>query len=239
MRALLTLALFAFPLSGCGVLQLLRPQEETAKSCQASAKRCVRYSGCARYNSRGREDRCVEYKTTYEVLDPGAPVPHNSTLVEKAKRAPVDRPIGERVTDGLGLGLLSAVSAVAGTFAGGLVGYAVCDDNLYCPLVGGGIGLLGGFIGGAYLFDGLSDGDGSLWAARIGTEIGVGLAFLAFATLDPSDPGAAVYLIPLLIPAGAGLGYALFDSPPALPSVAVLPDGQGGTQFSAALGGTF
>lgn len=151
-----------------------------------------------------------------------------------------DRPTSERISDGIGMGLAATGGAIVGAYGGGLVGILLCDggglDCIGTAVLGAGVGLIGGFIGGARIFDGASDGDGSLWAAAGGATIGLAGAI---ALVQVDETGTLWLTAPLLVAAGAGLGYALFDSAPAIPSFAVLPDGQGGSQLSVALSGTF
>lgn len=145
-----------------------------------------------------------------------------------------DRPVHERITDGFGVGLLATGGAFVGAFGGAVVSTLACIggdgfDCLYPAIIGAGVGIVGGVLGGAYVFDAVSDGDGSLWGAAGGVGIGILGGYL---TGDP-------LILLLSVPIGAGLGYALFDSAPAVPSVAFLPDGQGGTRLSLALSGSF
>lgn len=167
-------------------------------------------------------------------------------LAEPEFDAPtVDRPTSERVSDGFGMGLSAGGGAVIGAFAGGTIAALTCpeDDGSFgfgClgrAALGFGLGSIGGFLGGALIFDGVSDGDGSLWATAGGAVLGLaGGTWLA--TIDDLD-GIGWVTIPVLTAVGAGFGYALFDSAPAVPSVAILPDGQGGTHMAAALSGRF
>jgi hypothetical protein len=168
-------------------------------------------------------------------------------LASPASDAPAfDRSTEERVTDGIGMGLSAGAGALAGGLGGAFFAAKNCDrDN---GLIGACVGtfFLGfsaGFIGGggagALIFDTVSDGDGSLWAMAGGAGLGLIGASYALSHTAIGEPKTAMAVLVLGTAGGAGLGYALFDSPPAVPSVAVLPDGQGGTQLSAALSGTF
>lgn len=159
-----------------------------------------------------------------------------------------DRPTSERVVDGLAFGGGAAAGALAAGYAGLHVGAALCDkeaadpDDLFAclgpSLLGAGVGGLAGFIGGGLLYDGLSDGDGSLWAAAAGGGAGlaIGVGLLKFVEIDQDLLvwGAAF----ALTVGGAGAGYALYDSD-AAPAVAIMPDGAGGVRYATALSGSF
>lgn len=152
-----------------------------------------------------------------------------------------DRPTSERVTDGLGFAASSGLLMVGGGLGGLFVGAAVCEDNdvlLGClgpAILGMGIGGLMGGVGGGLIFDGLSDGDGSLWGAAGGAGLGL-LGGIGLATLvDDNHFAFAMGSIIL----GSGLGYALVDSTSVAPVVTVVPDGQGGRRSTFGLSGRF
>lgn len=162
-------------------------------------------------------------------------------LAAPASDAPAfDRSTGERIVDGLGVGLLATTGAFVGAFAGGFAGnfFSFRGKLGVIPLLlGAGGGLVGGFVGGASVYESMTDDDdGSIWAAAGGAGLGV-VGAIGFVFYGGNSNAAVIS--PLMIPVGAGLGYALFDSTPAVPSVAMLPDGQGGSRLSVALSGTF
>lgn len=123
-----------------------------------------------------------------------------------------ERPTSERIGDGFGFGLTTAGLTVAGAFVGGLSSVALSDGNSsggwLSPLVNGvAIGGLAGFVGGGLLFDGQSDGDGSLAAAAGGALVGLGIAALVEDEKTFWRSGL------LLAVVGAAAGYALVDAP--------------------------
>jgi hypothetical protein len=148
-----------------------------------------------------------------------------------------DRPVFERVTDGVGFALTSGAFMASAGLVGGLFGWLACEDDcgdsLTSDIVVGG---LVGFVGGGLIFDGLSDGDGSHWGAAGGAGLGA-LGGLGLAALIDDDRSLAMTAGGMVI--GGGLGYALVDAPSVTPTVSVVPDGKGGQRSTFGLSGRF
>lgn len=156
-----------------------------------------------------------------------------------------ERPTSERVTDGLGFVATSGLLMMGAGMAGAYLGRESCSDEdrkqfLGCAgpaILGMGIGGLTGLVGGGLLFDGLSDGDGSLWGAAGGLAVGT-LAGIGWGAVTERDGVQWLGGLTLAL-AGMGAGYALFDATSVTPTASIVPDGTGGTRSSFGLSGRF
>lgn len=147
------------------------------------------------------------------------------------------RDASERVTDGLGMALTTFVTPVAA----GLIGFSIgsasenCGDE-FCDggfSSGFGTALLAGVVGflvSPVIYDGLSDGDGSL----LGTYLGMfGGLLLLGATEGEGWP------IPFIT---AGIGYAIGDplgGGSTTPNVGTWRDRDGNQNYTLGLSGSF
>lgn len=150
------------------------------------------------------------------------------------------RPASERITDGLGAGITAALGFVPGFIGGALFGIKTGDDfdgkiegGVYWGLA---LGAVTSVLGGV-AFDAASDGDGNVWGMGVGALGGLAGGVALGTTFDDSDYRVITWLAAIGV--GAGLGYALFDSESALPTLGMVPNREGGLDATVGLTGTF
>lgn len=170
-----------------------------------------------------------------------------SLPAEARPRRGQTRDVGERVADGFGYGLSTSLAGAAGGVLSAMLVTSGCRDTMqdeyasndcfYTGLFGFLVGsTVGAFLGGP-IFDGVSDGDGSVWGGTAGMVLG-GAAGVGLG-IAMEDGAVAFFGGASLMAVGAGLGYALFDDASVRPTVMYQADAAGGVMKGFGLTGRF